>query len=52
MHTVTATILRIARHPATRTAAACVLACGAEALRTALAGQTVTSQRRSGTASP
>lgn len=50
MHTVTATILRIAKHPATRTAAACVLACGAEALRVALAGQPITPQRRPGTA--
>ncbi|WP_280447984.1 hypothetical protein, partial [Nocardia cyriacigeorgica] len=46
MHTFTAVILRVARHPATRTAAACVLACGAEALRVALAGQPVKPQRR------
>lgn len=51
MHTSTAAILRIARHPATRAVAACVLACGAEALRIARAGQSVESQRRRDSAS-
>ncbi len=52
MHTFAAAILRVARHPATRTAAACVLACGAEALRVALTARPVTPQRRSDSASP